>query len=194
MSVSNSCLSHCALEGSGLRRVGGRDVAQSRVALPYPFPPALVALTLTCAPSDRAPWISAKSISLFRRNSPISFLPAHTSCEVSLFGAEVHRKNRLLVRPSGRTAAEDRLTSDQPRPIVNRSREAASATPRGLCAIGPIEDDVLSVSPRPWPPRSRFVSTKLERSRAATINRLKKPMGVAPHERLLASGRGGSCW
>lgn len=131
MSVSNCCLSHCALQGSGLRRMAGRDVAQSRAALPYPFPPALVALTLTCAPSDRAPWISAKSISLFRGNSPISFLPAHTSCDVSLFGAEVHRKNRLSVRPSGRTAAEDRLTSDQPRPIVNRSRKAASARPRG---------------------------------------------------------------
>lgn len=114
-------------------RVAGRDATQlkSRVALRYPFPLALVALTLTCAPSDRAPWISAKFISLFRRNSPISLLPAHTSCDVSLFGAEVHLKNRLLVRPSGRTSAEDRLTFDQPRPIVNRSRKAASATPRG---------------------------------------------------------------
>lgn len=78
---------------------------------------------------------------------------------------------------SGRSA-DDRLTSEQPRPVVNRSPKAVSGTSRVAARDGPIE---------------YCVSKKLKRSRAATIDRLKHPMWVAPHERLLPLGRDGLC-
>lgn len=55
--------------------MAGRDVAESRAALPYPFPPALVALTLTCAPSDRGT-VDKRKIYRFFYKKFANLLPA----------------------------------------------------------------------------------------------------------------------
>lgn len=64
------------------------------------------------------------------------------------------------------------MTSDQLSPIVKRSPNPVSAIPRVAARDGPIEDDVSSVSPRPWPPPSRC---RLDKAGALTCRDHQPP-------------------
>lgn len=73
---------------------------------------------------------------------------------------------------AGSPQRDDRLTSGQLSPIVNRSPKGASAAPRVAARDGPIEDDVSSVSPRSWPARSR---RRLDKAGALTCRDRQPP-------------------
>jgi hypothetical protein len=183
---------HLPLLVGGLR-LAGRDVAQSASRL------ASISVCTRCFDLDlrtfRSGIVDKRKVYLFVleeiRRSPFCQRIRHARFPylAQKFIAEID----YWVRHSGPLRRSDRLTSDQLSPIVNRSPKAASATPRVAARDGPIEDDVSSVSPAPWPPRSRCRLDKAgaltcrdhQRSQKADVGCTSRAATASPESRVV---------